>query len=452
MRNPFTQAVAVLLASSGLAWGQTSSTDGAKATFGTPVGVDAPPAATVITPVNGSTSNGSYTTGSYTSASYATGSYTNGSYANGSHANGSCANDGCAGSRVWASAEFLIWWLRPGNLPTVIGAIPGNLAGVNPLPDDSIVPVFGGAANDLDYGEHLGYRFTLGVWLNPEQTVGIDGNYWRLQRQTIGFSGASDGDPVLGPTFFDPITGRDTIAVLSEPGRLTSTASARISDRMWGFEANARFRGTALFCHRLDWLFGFRHLQFDEDMLLASTSTFLPAVPVVGGNRLLVVDSFATSNRFYGAQIGLNGDVCGERWFLNWSAKLAVGGTHQHVAINGASTDTTPAGVVTRFPGGLLAQPSNIGTRSDDEFAALTEITINVGYRITQRLRTFIGYNFLYLNEVARVGDQIDAVDSRSLEYLTTFDPSATPTRPGPVHNSTYLWAQGINFGIEFKY
>lgn len=418
MRNRFTQALAVLLAGTGLASGQMPSTYTTMSRRAPAYAADSQPAPAGI------------------DAAPAT-SYDHGS---------------CAGSRVWASSEFLVWWIRPGNLPTVIGAMPGGLAGVDPLPDNAINPVFGGAANQLDYDEHPGYRFSLGLWLNPDQTIGIDGNYWKLQRQSIGFAGTSNGDPILGPTFTDPITARETIAVLSEPGRLTSTASARATDRLWGFETNARFRGTSVFCDHLDWLFGFRHVQFDEDLLLVSTSTFLPSVPEVGGNRLVVVDSFAARNRFYGMQVGLNGDVSGDRWFLNWSAKLAVGATHERVTILGGAADTTPGGVTTRFPGGVLAQPSNIGSRSNDEAAVLGELTINVGYRITPRLRTFIGYNFFQLSEVARVGDQIDDVDARSLEFLTTFDPTVTSNRPRPVNNSTYLWAQGINFGVEFRY
>src|SRR5262245_50270511 len=56
---------------------------------------------------------------------------------------GSCS-EGCGdgGSRLWVNAEYLVWWTKNGHLPTIIGTIPTALAGMNPLPPDSISTVF----------------------------------------------------------------------------------------------------------------------------------------------------------------------------------------------------------------------------------------------------------------------------------------------------------------------
>jgi hypothetical protein len=49
----------------------------------------------------------------------------------------------------------------------------------------------------------------------------------------------------------------------------------------------------------------------------------------------------------------------------------------------------------------------------------------------------FAAYDFLYLSEVVRPGDQIDH--------------NLVPS-PLPIFNRTDFWAQGVSFGLEVKF
>jgi len=68
-------------------------------------------------------------------------------------------------------------------------------------------------------------------------------------------------------------------------------------------------------------------------------------------------------------------------------------------------------------------------------------------------LRLSVGYNFLCWSSVVRPGDQIDRVIDVS--QIPNSGLNATPTgllRPAPLVRATDFWAQGITFGVEFRY
>jgi hypothetical protein len=119
----------------------------------------------------------------------------------------------------------------------------------------------------------------------------------------------------------------------------------------------------------------------------------------------------------------------------------------------------SPAGAapggVGAFPGGLLALPgANIGNFTRDKFAVLPEVGLKVGYHVTPNLRLAVGYNFLYLSDVVRPGDQIDS--GLDVTRIPNFPvPGAQPlpvARPTVPFNDTGVFAQGITFSLQWSY
>src|SRR5262249_15174735 len=82
-----------------------------------------------------------------------------------------------------------------------------------------------------------------------------------------------------------------------------------------------------------------------------------------------------------------------------------LGSTAEVVDVAGSTVIAPPGQVPTVGNGGLLAQPTNSGHFSRDQFAVVPEVGINVGYQVTEHLRAFVGYSFLYWSNVARPGD-----------------------------------------------
>ena len=97
----------------------------------------------------------------------------------------------------------------------------------------------------------------------------------------------------------------------------------------------------------------------------------------------------------------------------------------------------------------------NIGSFSQDRFSVVPQVGIRVGYNITPNLRVYVGYDFLYWSSVLRPGDQID----RGLNELAIPNfgsqpgtPAGDPRRPMVPFRDSDFWAQGVNFGLEFRY
>jgi hypothetical protein len=101
--------------------------------------------------------------------------------------------------------------------------------------------------------------------------------------------------------------------------------------------------------------------------------------------------------------------------------------------------------------GGLLAQRSNIGRHTTDDFAVVPQLGITLGYHVTPRLSLTLGYTFFYWSVVARPGEQIDLDVNPDL-----LPPERVPfqgaLRPRFIYEGTDYWAQGLNLGLDYRW
>ena len=99
--------------------------------------------------------------------------------------------------------------------------------------------------------------------------------------------------------------------------------------------------------------------------------------------------------------------------------------------------------------GGLLAQRSNIGGYSDNNFSLVPEATLRVGFRLSENVAVTAGYTFLYWTDVARAGEQIDTRVNR-----TQIPPGTLlgPARPVFQGHETDFWAQGVSAGVDIRW
>ena len=123
--------------------------------------------------------------------------------------------------------------------------------------------------------------------------------------------------------------------------------------------------------------------------------------------------------------------------------------TRQRLDIAGSETIVAPNGSSQSFNGGLLALPSNIGQFGKTKFSFVPEIGVTVGYQLTDKIRLYAGYNFLYWTNVIRPGGQIDRIlDVTQIPNFTIA--GATPAgqnRPAVLFRESDYWAQGIVIG-----
>src|SRR5262249_38489401 len=139
--------------------------------------------------------------------------------------------------------------------------------------------------------------------------------------------------------------------------------------------------------------------------------------------------------------------------YLETGVKCAFGVTHQSLDIDGGQRIASINGQVQTFRGGLLALPSNIGHFSQSRFAVVPELNLKFGYNLTENVRVFVGYDFLYWSNVLRPGDQIDlALDANAVPNSGAPFPAAGQVRPVVPFRTTGYWATGMNAGIEIRY
>jgi hypothetical protein len=281
--------------------------------------------------------------------------------------------------------------------------------------------------------------------------VGVEAGYFFLAPRTDHFDLNSPPGVTVGRPFVSLPGGVEDAQLVSVPGLLNGAVSASVTSRLQGAEVNGVVSISDSPVFRSDFLAGFRFLDLEERLGVTEDLVVAPGVPGIGGNAFALADRFHTSDRFYGGQFGVRGELNWGPWSVTTTAKVAFGCTEEVVGIRG-STLITPAGGVTVFqPGGLLAQSSNMGRYSRDAFTVVPEVGINLGFQVSPALRLVAGWTFLYWSDVARPGDQIDR--SVSVAQVPVVGvPGGVGTRPSFTFHTTDFWATGLNLGFEFRF
>jgi hypothetical protein len=383
--------------------------------------------------------------------------------------------------------EYLLWWIKDSHVPALITTgLPGATALPGVLGQPGTTVLFGGP--DVDNQVRSGGRFTGGCWLNNCQTIGLEGSYFFLGPRSVRFDGVSSGalgSAMIARPFFDVISGIQNAQLVAFPGIASGEIHLSSSSRLQGADLNMLCIPCRTPCcdtcadqaccpgdtamhntHRntcggsnywVSLMGGFRYLQLDEGLGITESSRVNPDLPagspLFGGSTITIADQFDTHNYFFGPQIGAQAEFCCGRVFVDVLGKVALGATHEVVDIHGSTAITSPAGTTVVTPAGFLASESNSGHFTRDVFAVVPELGIDVGFQITGYLRASVGYTFLYWSSVVRPGDQVDVgLSGTQIPTDTRFNPQAGPARPAVPLRDTGFWAQGINFGLAFRY
>jgi Putative beta barrel porin-7 (BBP7) len=348
----------------------------------------------------------------------------------------------------WVGAEYLGWSAKGDKLPPLVTTSPPGTpraqSGVIGAPGTSVL--FGDdSAND---GWRSGVRLRAGYWFDSARTEGIEVDFFVLGQGSADFAMSSGGNPILARPFFNTSTGLQDSMLIAFPGFATGSVAVSETTRLLG-GGGAYRRELCKSCAfgSVSGLVGYRFLSLQDNLAINSTSLVL-AGPLVGDTST-ASDQFQTSNYFHGLDLGLTGEIPNGRWTMTWLAKLAVGATFSNADISGFNTIVPPGGPATVTPGGLYAQPTNIGNYSRGRFALAPELGVNVNYLLTDNLRAFAGYSLLYWTGLIRPSNAID----------TTVNPSQLgggalvgSARPQAQLSSTDYWAHGFNFGVAYNF
>jgi hypothetical protein len=329
------------------------------------------------------------------------------------------------------SAEALVWWLKgsPAPVPLVTDGLVG---------EPGTKTYLGG--RDIDTNPNPGLRVTAGYALSERWGVEASAFYLPSSntRNEISSSG-QPGSPELRIPYVSLGSG-EAAARLSAGTLFAGYAAERLENSLLGAELNGSMKLASTARWRVDALAGLRYLRLRETY---SFDTSSPNIPPRPSDVWLTRDEFDATNSFYGPQLGVRARADWGGLFLNGVVKVGVGAIVQSVHVTGLFTtnDFNNFGDPETFVGGYFTSPLSAGSHSRTVVGVIPEVGLNAGWRITPWASVFAGYTFLYANNVARPGNQIDRVVDLD-----------AGTRPQFKFKGSDFWAQGVNVGLAFQF
>ena len=357
--------------------------------------------------------------------------------------------------RCWFRGEFLLWFIRPANLPSLVTT--GAFTDLRPGALDSLETQVLFGQSGMDFQDRTGGRFTFGAWIDDNQDWSLEASYFLVRGRAIGQGFESPGAPVLATPFLNANLGTQDSSLISFPGILSGRVVVDAPSFLQGAETNLNAKLVENESFRWDSSLGFRYLNLNEGLNINAVSLVEIAPQFQGfglpfdGNTITVDDAFETRNHFYGGQLGTRVEFTRGRWSVDMLGKVALGVAHQITKIRGSTKiDTNPA---FEQDAGLFAVGDIRGRFTSNRLAVVPEIGFNLKFRLTERLQLFGGYSFLYWSSVARPGDQVDPViNPNFVPTSATFGAVGGPNRPAFAFRTTEFFAHGANFGLEFRY
>jgi hypothetical protein len=354
--------------------------------------------------------------------------------------------------RLWFRAEALYWWSKSSPLPIPVvttGSMSDSTPGAINQPGTAVVM----GNQNINIPARGGSRFTLGFSFDPAQTLGFEASYFSLATSTTSMGVFSDGytsSPLLAFPFLNAVTGKEDATYIALPGYFPGAAVLSLQNILQGTDLNFIRNVANSGGLRFDLLGGFRYINFQEGLFFSTSS---PSVGPHYYGDFETFDQATTYNNFFGGQIGLRTSYDINRFYFNATTKLAMGSTFENVSISGGTF--TNIGGYASAPGAYLSQPTNMGSQTRQQFAVVPELNLNAGYRIRPWASVYVGYSFLYISSVARPGEQVSHTinPTQAPAINNTFPGNLTGvSQPFLSVHSTSFWAQGLNFGLEFRF
>ncbi len=310
-----------------------------------------------------------------------------------------------------------------------------------------------------------GARINIGYNLVDGEFWAIEGHYLALGQSGTDFSESGNygvypstsNDPIVARPFFNTQTGLQDSALVAYPGYNLNGTNVNLNGSIDVRSTSNLQSSGVLLKHllwidftsqwRLDLVGGYRLLRADDS--IAINDAFTTQGGLLAPTTFASSDLFAAHNTFNGGEFGFSlQKKLASRLSFSSLWKVALGNVYEKVTINGVNTISTLGTSVTT-PGGFLTQPSNIGVYHRNQFGVLPEVQFNLRYDLTQNWRFVTGYTFLWLDHVQRSGSTINtSLDPAQLNG----GPTTATSQPKFAFSSTGYWAQGLNFGLEYRW
>ncbi len=398
-----------------------------------------------------------------------------------------------AAPRWWFSGNYMLTFVSNQPIPyTMLTTSSPNQNGLIGAP--TTLPLI--TNQNIRYSAISGFQLDTGFYGDADRRWGAEVSAFYTERLnyqrgytsvTPGFDPA--GIPLLARPFIDSTTGAPSSLVLANAGLGAGNAVLTTHTEVHDIDASGvwnvfRCSPGSRFWWSLDVMGGYQFFQLREDIAMGSTvslnnvlvipilrpgpfgvpiqvGTRVAAIPVpVGGvftgapATVSIVDKFAVTNQFNGGFVGMRTEARCGMFSVTTTGKLGVGEMHEVLDITGGTSfvNTATAQAGSSY-GGLYANSSNIGHFATDRFAIIPELNVNFGVNITRSFSAYVGYGFLFVNRVARPGDQMNPViDSSTVPFSSSFGDFGHTPQINTLFKQSQFWMNMVNFGFEYKY
>ena len=358
-----------------------------------------------------------------------------------------CLFSFCLSANEYLKGEFLLWKIKDSPAPIVL-----ITQGDEAVLGDERIDHSWRPGGKVSYGSDSICSCFDGY---VEVVYGYYGHH--IYKKRVAANGLPGSVDLILPYYDVSIPGEnsETITVNTGPSPYSGEASLKVNNRLQGAELNAvfPFACAAIPTH---FIFGFRYLNYREDLTFRTSTPFLDQPSSV----FMTQDKFDIRNHFYGLQIGfdLNYHYCA--FEMDLTAKTAVGAMSKTAKINGYTDTNEYAGQtsVERFEGGYFALPTNIGTHHKTVLSSVSELNFSLGYEMTSCLNVMVGYGFIYATDITwatKVPDRvINTTQVLGFQFAEFVPPAVLVGEAAPKAKlkSDSFWAHGLNIGIKMAF
>ena len=360
---------------------------------------------------------------------------------------------GTSGSRFWFEGGYQAGFIRDLPTPATLATRGGAFA-VRGAP--GVSAVLGGGNTDI--GTLSGARFTGGFWLDSNRSFGLEASVFFLAEKSDSMSVSGNGAALSRP-FFDTSIQAQNVRILNLPGQVSGSVSTEVKSLLVGADVGPVIRVIETEMITLDQLLYFRYLRLEETQNVTDTVSPVGGAITFRGQSfrnasaaVSVRDSALAINNFYGGGAGLRLGINPGRFSATLSGKIAVGGTSQSLRLDG-STSLTGTGNDQTAAGGLLIPGSSNGRYNQTRLTYMPEFGAKVGYQITQSLGVYVGYNFLYMNDVGRPGNNFtNSVNPTQLPSSQNFGVPFGPAAGAVQLQNSDFWMHTVGVGMNLKF
>ncbi len=319
-----------------------------------------------------------------------------------------------------------------------------------------------------------GFKGQLGGWLGRKSRFGFEANGFYVP-ETTAESTLTSGVPnsFFSVPFYDTSRNFEYSVVIGSALAGSPQSVGRVdvgsSIDFWGVGGALRMRDL-VDCDDVDLGFsaGFRYVKlaerfwidYDSEPTVATafgqgtlgSYLFAGGALPAAGSRVHAQDDVQSSNDFYGLDLGLDARMemlPGLEFRI--APRVAIGANAQEVDVFGSGSAWQPNGTMLSTPYGVFARPGYVGTRSETNFAVVPEIDLEFRYRLWKGLQLSAGYNFFYMSNVARAGNQLDRAIDAPIDAFGAFSaqPRAGASRG---YETGDFYANSVRLGIRYDF